>query len=97
VPGTKRTPIYRPPSSVVTPRAVDLFKLALTYHDPDPRDPTYANIELELQRELGLKVWHEFVLDITVDDELPAYIKDERSVADWYYVRDLRCALVSMT
>jgi hypothetical protein len=96
MPGTKRTPIYRPPSSVVTPRAVDLFRLALTY-DRDSRDPVYANIELELQRELGLRVLHEFVLDITVDDELPVYIKDERSVADWYYVRDLRRALVSMT
>jgi hypothetical protein len=63
----------------------------------DLGNPHSTKMDRELHRELGWKAGEENVLDITIDDELPAYIKDERSIANWYYVRDLRRALVSAT
>jgi hypothetical protein len=95
--GTKRTPMHRASHRGVTPRAVALFKLALTYHDPDHRDPTYSNVVLELQRELGLKVWDEFIVDMTIDDEPPPNLKDQFSIDRWLYVRELRKQLISLT
>jgi hypothetical protein len=93
--GTRRIPINRPPRSVVTERAVSLFKLALTHHDPD--DEIYRKLSLELHRELGLRPWHpDVLLDVTADMEEPQF-KHALDLKLWREVRDLRQALVSMT
>jgi hypothetical protein len=68
--GTKRTPIYRPPQRRITQRAVDLFRLAVKMEDDGvPADSReYSDVALALHRELGLKVWDEFVTNVNVND-----------------------------
>jgi len=62
--GTRRIPINRPPRNLLSQRAINLFRLASTYHDPDTYDPVFANLAIELHRELGLE---RIVLQILVD------------------------------
>jgi hypothetical protein len=94
--GTRRIPINRPPRNLLSQRAVNLFRLAQSY-DPNHRDEVFANINIELHRELNLRPWDENILDIDADDEVPAYLKDQYRIERWRYVRDLRRQLVSMT
>jgi hypothetical protein len=72
--GTRRTPIKRPPRARITQRAVDLFKCAVDMEENliPHGSPEYMNVALELHRELGLKPWDEFVVNVCVDDELPS-------------------------
>ena len=63
----------------------------------DLGNPQFYKIDRELHRELGLKPWHENVLDITIDMEPPDYLKDQDAIDDWFYVRELRRQLVSRT
>ena len=78
--GTRRTPIHRPPQRRITQRALDLFRLAVKMEDDgvpvDSRE--YNAISLELHRELGLKVWDEFVTNVNVNDVPPRSIDPMR-------------------
>jgi len=68
MPGTRRTPLIRPPVGQITPRAVDLFvamgRLRCTC--PTPKPPTqppctgcerWYDLHAELHSELGCKPW----------------------------------------
>jgi hypothetical protein len=71
--GTRRTPIHRPPQRRITQRALDLFRLAVKMEDDgvplDSRE--YSDVALALHRELGLKVWDEFVTNVNGNDVPP--------------------------
>jgi hypothetical protein len=54
----------------------------------------FAWVSLELHRELGLKPWHPFVVDvgsIAEDGDAPG---DPSHLRDWLMVRDIRRRLV---
>jgi hypothetical protein len=78
--GTKRTPIHRPPQRRITQRALDLFRLAVKMEDEgvaaDSRE--YSDVALALHREVGLKVWDEFVTNVNVNDVPPPNIDPMR-------------------
>jgi hypothetical protein len=48
--------------------AVDLFNMLAEY---DEGTPEHNRVAVELHRELGLKVWDEFVTDVDISDEPP--------------------------
>jgi hypothetical protein len=78
--GTKRTPIHRPPQRRLTQRALDLFRLAVKMEDDGVSMDSfeYADVTVALHRELGLKVWDEFVTNVNVDDVPPPNIAPMR-------------------
>ena len=95
--GTKRTPIYRPPQRRITQRAVDLFRLAVKMEDDGvPADSReYGDVAVALHRELGLKVWDEFVTNVNVNDVPPPNIDPMRR-ASFERAVDLRGQLMSL-
>jgi hypothetical protein len=93
--GTRRTPIHRPPQRRITQRALDLFRLAVKMEDDgvpvDSRE--YGDVAVALHRELGLKVWDEFVTNVNVDDVPPI---DPMRRASFERAVDLRGQLMSL-
>jgi hypothetical protein len=94
--GTKRTPIHRPPQRRLTERALDLFRLAVKMEDDGVSMDSfeYADVAVALHRELGLKVWDEFVTNVNVNDAAPPNVDPMRR-ASLERAVELRCQLLS--
>ena len=97
--GTKRTPIGRPPRSIISERAVALFKqgIALLHNGGDRDGAEMRWISIALRRELGLKPWHVDVFDLDIDTPVPERLQTQLDIDQFCYVRDLRRQLVAMT
>jgi hypothetical protein len=88
--GTKRTPIHRTPNSVITQKAIDLFRLGTKMMDDgiplEARE--FLDVEVALHRELGLAPWHPYMF--FADFEPPT---DDLTKRRFYeHVLDLRHA-----
>lgn len=97
---TKRQFATRTPQHQITSRAVDLFIKAIELeatglHDtpePEGRQREYYNISGALHNELGLRPWHENVLDVDLSE--PDLIPGRGWGSKFYDpARDLRAQL----
>jgi hypothetical protein len=67
MPGTRRTPIGRPPGPRVTPRAVSLFEEAMKLKRRG-WSRELLNLSYELDVELGMRPWNPDVLRCDRDE-----------------------------
>ena len=103
MPGTKRTPLARQHTPLITPQVVDLYRRALELrkraHLSDADKHACWDAEHAVDRMLGLKLWDDSVFEdfMFVSDEPPAYLREGRdasAVEGWYRVRELRQQLM---
>jgi hypothetical protein len=96
--GTRRTPINRLPHLSISRKALELFKLGCRMEEDGLSldDRELQDVSLALQRELGLKPWHEFIFLIDVDSEPPPSLDPLQKVR-FKHVIALRRALVEKT
>jgi len=93
MPGTKRTPIARSRTPLITPQALDLYRRALKLRTRAHLSSTdkYAchDAERDLDRMLGLKLWDTSVFDTIGYEQPPAYMNaDQRE--GWLWSMELR-------
>jgi hypothetical protein len=99
MPGTRRTPLARSHTPLITPQVVELYRRALRLrkqaHLSEADRELAIDAERDVDRALGLKLWDDSVFEdfMFVSDEPPAYLRESRdanAVEGWYHVRELR-------
>jgi hypothetical protein len=81
----------------VTQRPIDLFKLGLQMADNGQRESKeYIEVCSALHTELGLRLWHEDIFDVDVNDEPPAGLDPLRRT-HFKHVVNLRRQLILAT
>ena len=98
----KRTPIDGPGGRTISARARELWSACcrMTHQGYSEDDENFRDLAVELHRELGLKPWHPFVVDVGSvgdPDEECSPPDDPSNLRDWLMVRELRCRLVAAT
>jgi hypothetical protein len=93
MPGTKRTPIARSWTPLITPQALDLYRRALKLrtraHLSSADKYACHDAERDLDRALGIKLWDTSVFDTIGYKQPPAYMNaDQRE--GWMWSMGLR-------
>jgi hypothetical protein len=97
MPGTRRTPIRRPPGPRITEYSIDLFERGskLLQRRPSPEvERELAEVSVALHSALGLAVWDEDVFDCDTRTP-PPFLATESERDSWFRSRALREQLVS--
>ena len=94
MPGTRRTPIRRQHTSLITAQAVALFRHALSLRRRGADQQTCRAAERDVDRMLGVKLWQVSIFDfddILDRDAPPAYMGPRHE--DWSRALELRQGL----
>jgi hypothetical protein len=102
MPGTRRTPIRRQHTSLITAQAVALYQRALKarakVHLSDELRQAAHDAERDCDRLLGLRLWDFSIFDDFMFDcdEPPKYLLERgvRAADGWWHVKELRRQLV---
>jgi hypothetical protein len=93
MPGTRRTPIGRPPIPHVSPEAVTLFERGAKLMRRKPTEDierALNNVSFELGRVLGLKAWNDCPLTDCDCHSPPPFLDSRDEIEDWWRSRWIR-------
>ena len=97
--GTRRTPIARSHTPLITPDLVRRWRRAVALNKHAHRSPAHRNLaydaEIEVGRMLGTKLWQisVFLDELFVLDRPPDHIVRHGREDDWHHTRNLRAQL----